>query len=209
MWQRMDPTLPGVKNPGLDAVAMAAEAALADSSDSSDSENEDIKKKPGLDDVARRAMASPEDYDSSASESEDCHRHHPPMYQMSTMRREKGNNLKKDLESTEKELRGARASQRGAMRQKQHFGYSSGVSERSLVAEIARLMAENDKLKPPSCPICQDEKRVATWVAECGHRVCCDECVEQMYKCRNRCPICRQFMTVDFLRRLHGAGTFV
>ena len=172
-------------------------------------------KKPALEDnVARAAMAALESSDSSDSEGEDSNPvDQTPMHVACMEWRETANKLKKELDTMEKELLTAKSRQRGAMRMMKHSEYLLGVAERSsnyqresFMAEISRLKAENDDLKP-ICPICQDEEAVATWVAECGHRVCCDRCVELMHRCKNRCPLCREFMAVSILRRLQGAGT--
>jgi len=82
--------------------------------------------------------------------------------------------------------------ERSSIRQREYF-----------MAEIGKLKAELDGLKP-ICPICQDEDGVATWVAECGHRVCCNKCVNDVHRCNGRCPMCRSVMNVSILRRLQG-----
>ena len=165
---------------------------------------------PAHDDVARRALAALQS-DSSDSEGEDSNTvDQTPMYQVCMMWREAANSHKKDVEAMEKEAHAAKARERAATTMKDHSVYLLKIAERSSIrqreyfmAEIGKLKAELDGLKP-ICPICQDEDGVATWVAECGHRVCCNKCVNDVHRCNGRCPMCRGVMNVSILRRLQG-----
>jgi len=162
---------------------------------------------PAHDDVARRALAALQS-DSSDSEDEDV----KPMFtnlmaQKCGEWRDLANERKEQLETNEKKLRAAKCQIRWLKKEKSHSELRLKLEQKEkeqFKAEIGKLKADIDALKA-ICPICQAEEVVATWVADCGHRVCCDGCVSSMFKC-DACPLCREHMIVGNLVRLQGPG---
>ena len=159
------------------------------------------------DPIARRAWAALES-DSSDSEDEDV----KPMITNLMARkckewRDLANERKEQLETNEKKLRAANCQIHWLKKKKSHSELRLKLEQKEkeqIKAEIPKLKAEIDALKA-ICPICQAEEVVATWVADCGHRVCCDGCVSSMFKC-DACPLCREHMIVGNLVRLQGPG---
>lgn len=45
------------------------------------------------------------------------------------------------------------------------------------------------------CVVCLDEEAPAKIFAPCGHKCCCDECVEKIMAIHQPCPLCRQIIT--------------
>jgi hypothetical protein len=167
-----------------------------------------VKEPPFYDDVAMRALAVLYSGDSSDSEDEDDNpTFTTPMAAKCMEWRKRANELEKEVETNEKELRAANSRIRGLIKTNSHLELLLKYEQKrkeQFKAEVGKLKAEIDALKAV-CPICQAEEVVATWVAGCGHRVSCDGCVSSMYKC-DACPICREHMIVGNLVRLQGPG---
>ena len=163
------------------------------------------------DPIGRAAWATLES-DSSDSDSSDSEEEVKPMFtnlmaQKCEEWRDLANERKEQLETNEKKLRAANCQIRWLKKEKSHSELRLKLEQKEkeqFKAEIGKLKADIDALKA-ICPICQAEEVVATWVADCGHRVCCDGCVSSMFKC-DACPLCREHMIVGNLVRLQGPG---
>ncbi len=116
--------------------------------------------------------------------------------------RESNNEMKKDIGELEKQLSlahhkriNASAKARHEKRQLEATIQAEARKRRKMSREIARLQAENAKLKQTieevqgMCVLCLDSP--APWVAECGCQIFCDSCVGDAHRLDDQCPFCR------------------
>ncbi len=116
--------------------------------------------------------------------------------------RESNNDMKKDIGELEKQLSlahhkriNASAKARHEKRQLEATIQAEARKRRKMSREIARLQAENAKLKQTieevqgMCVLCLDSP--APWVAQCGCQIFCDSCVGDAHRLDDQCPFCR------------------